>query len=188
MSERARQAVDDVIEDATPSPTWVRRRYASVQEAAQHLQLLYRCEDTGASGFDPQRASETAGVDTSTAGYQDVGDDRVLQINDLEAAFRAAWRRTCREYEDDIIQNHPDDLWQTWWAVRMEQRDKEEVGQELGVTGKAVHKHYLDRIDGYTETALKARDLWIEDARQREEKAGYKAKQDHQQEDWTDGD
>jgi len=185
--KRTQDAVDTVIEESTPSPKRLRRKYKSVQEAAQHLQLLYRYEDTGASGFDPERAMETAGVDTSSAGYRDVGSKRMSQLRDLEAAFSAAWRRMCREHDRGDIDNHPDDLWRAWWGVRMEQRSKTDVAREIGFSRSTLNDHYLDRVDGYLESALRARDLWIDDRQYRETRNGYDAKQDYQDEEWDDG-
>jgi hypothetical protein len=175
------------LENQSASPKYVRRKYTSVQGAVQHLIALLHEEDAGASGFDPERAAETAGIDTSSEGYREHSSDRVRQLTLLREALRNAHDCIVTRYREGTINIHPDDLLGAWTAKRADGDSLSTIGDRLDVSKKNISVHYIDRVDGYVEAALKTKDLW-RDTPNREQRSGYDAKQDYQQEDWTDGD
>jgi len=179
--------VTDTIEEAVPSPQWTRRQYVSVEGALEHYQALLQLEDTGASGFDPERAAETAGVESSGDGYRQVGSDRLRQIQLLETALDAAQRRMRHDYKKSRFDNDPDDLIRALMLYHLGDMTQREVGHALGVTKQVAKSQYIERAAGYLESALKAQGLW-EDSPWREDRSGYDAKQDYQKKDWTDDD
>jgi len=175
------------LENRAPTTTYSRRKYVSVEGALEHYQALLQLEDTGASGFDPERAAETAGVESSGDGYRQVGSDRLRQIQLLETALDAAQRRMRHDYKKSRFDNDPDDLIRALMLYHLKNITQREVGHALGVTKQVAKSQYIDRAAGYLESALKAQGLW-EDSPWREDRSGYDAKQDYQKKDWTDDD
>jgi len=178
--------VTDTIEEAVPSPQWTRRKYASVRGAMQHLKSLYELEETGASGFDPQRAKETAGIDGTANGYRQKASRRIRQMHELERALKAAVQRTWSEY-DDIIEVCPDEIWYAFGRWHVDRASISTIADELDRSRAAIRKHRIGRADGYVESALKACDLWLDAREVREDRSGYDAKQDFIDEDGSYG-
>lgn len=171
------------LENRAPTTRARRRKYASVRGAMQHLNVLYSLEETGASGFDPERAAETANIDGTADGYRQKASQRMEQVRRLERALGAAVKRTWQEYNNDTIEVSPDEIWHAFGRWHIDRVSLSTIADELDLSRAAVRQHRIDRADGYVESALQACGLWLDARHVREDRSGYDAKQDYVDED-----